>query len=192
MKNKISDEITKIKKELYLKESIKYFDKKGFKNSKISEIALELDTSVGTIYNIFKSKEGLYLEYLIFKLNVFLEKLNSEKVDEPLLNLAVYLKYKYEIFIQIDENENSDKIKDPYFFHKLDIDNHPVVHEIHNFIEKQFKALAIESSYSHGHLAILFKKFSDGFIESYMIEPFDTNSIIDNTIKMFLNGVIKK
>ena len=192
MKNKINNEITKIKKELYLKESIEYFDKKGYKNSKISEIATKLDTSVGTIYNIFKSKEGLYLEYLIFKLKVFLYKVLSEKSEDPMSNLAIYLKYKYEIITQIDKSSISDKIKDPYFFHKLDIESHPVVLEIHSFIEKQFKALEIESCYSHGHLAILFKKYSDGFIENYMIEPFNTDNIIENTIEMFLDGVIKK
>ncbi|MBU3013674.1 TetR/AcrR family transcriptional regulator [Poseidonibacter lekithochrous] len=191
MKKKISIEINKIKKELYVEESISYFDKKGFKNSKISEIAKELHTSVGTIYNLFNSKEELYLEYLIYKLKVFMGILNSKKTNIPLKNLENYLKYKYEIFIQIDENKNLPIINDPYFFHKLDISSNPVVEEIYIYLELQFKHIIKEPHISHRNLAILFKKFSDGFIESYITEEFETKNIIDITLDMFLNGVIK-
>ena len=91
--NKINQEINKLKKELYVEEVIKYFDDVGFKNSKITEIAKELDTSVGTIYNIFNSKEELYSEYLIYKLKRFQTNLENEKTDDPYSNLCVYLKY---------------------------------------------------------------------------------------------------
>ncbi len=192
MNNSINKEINKIKKELYLKESIKYFDEKGFKNSKVSELAKLLEISIGTIYNIFNSKEELYLEYLIFKLKVFIENLKRAETNKPLENLEIYLKYKYEIFIQIDKNNEKTLINDPYFFHKLDIVNHPIVNEIYKFLSKQFKLILPESKYSHNQIAILFKKFSDGFIESYIIEKYDTTNIIDNTINIFLHGLIKK
>ena len=53
MKSKINDELNKVKKELYLKAAAGYFDKCGYKNFKISQLAIELETSIGTIYNIF-------------------------------------------------------------------------------------------------------------------------------------------
>ena len=67
MKSKINDELNRVKKELYLKAAAVYFDKYGYKNFKISQLAVELETSIGTIYNLFISKENLYLEYLILK-----------------------------------------------------------------------------------------------------------------------------
>lgn len=190
--NKINQKVNEIKKELYVKESIPYFDITGYKNSKINEIAKILDTSVGTIYNIFNSKEELYLEYLIFKLKKFLEKLESEKTDDPFSNLSIYLKYKYEVFIQIDKNKSKPITNDPYFFHKLDIANHPIVDDIYIFLEEQFKLIVKEPHISYKHLAILFKKFSDGFIESYILEPYKTENIIDHTLTMFLNGLLRK
>ena len=75
MKNKINAEINKIKKDLYLKAASTYFDRKGYQNFKISQLARELEISVGTIYNLFNSKDDLYLEYLILKLENFLFKL---------------------------------------------------------------------------------------------------------------------
>lgn len=190
--NKINQKVNEIKKELYIKESIPYFDITGYKNAKINEIAKVLDTSVGTIYNIFNSKEELYLEYLIFKLKEFQENLEKEKTDDPFSNLCIYLKYKYEVFIQIDKNKSKPIVDDPYFFHKLDIVNHPVVNDIYVFLEEQFKLLVEEPHISYKHLAILFKKFSDGFIESYILEPFETKDIIDHTLAMFLNGLLRK
>ena len=190
--NKINQEISRIKKELYLEESIKYFDKIGFKNSKINDISKALDTSVGTIYNIFNSKEELYLEYLIYKLRKFLHNLEKEKTEDPYSNLCIYLKYKYEIFIQIDKNEVEPIISDPYFFHKLDIANHPIVDDIYVYLEEQFRLMIDEPYISYKHLAILFKKFSDGFIESYILEAYDTKHIVDHTLTMFLNGLLRK
>jgi len=192
MKNKINQEISKIKKELYLEEVIEYFDNIGFKDSKINEIAKVLDTSVGTIYNIFNSKEELYLEYLIYKLKRFQANLENEKTQDPYSNLCVYLKYKYEIFIHVNQKDSKPITNDPYFFHKLDIANHPIVEDIYVYLEEQFKEIIEEPYISYRHLAILFKKFSDGFIESYIVKPYDTENIIDHTLTMFLNGLIRK
>ncbi|WP_121626236.1 TetR/AcrR family transcriptional regulator [Poseidonibacter antarcticus] len=190
--NKINQEISKIKKELYLEESIKYFDTIGFKDSKINEISKALDTSVGTIYNIFNSKEELYLEYLIYKLRKFLHNIEKEKTEDPYANLCVYLKYKYEFFIYINENESKPITNDPYFFHKLDIAKHPIVDHIYDYLEEQFKLMIDEPYISYRHLAILFKKFSDGFIESYILEAYETQNIVDHTLTMFLNGLLRK
>ena len=134
MKNKINDELNKVKKDLYLKAAADYFDKSGYKNFKISHLAKELETSVGTIYNLFNSKDDLYLEYLILKLQNFLEKLKEKETSNPKENLEIYLESKYEIFIQIDKNRDETLINDPYFFHKLDISNHKIVDEIYDYL----------------------------------------------------------
>ena len=170
MKNKINDELNKVKKDLYLKAAADYFDKSGYKNFKISHLAKELETSVGTIYNLFNSKDDLYLEYLILKLQNFLEKLKEKETSNPKENLEIYLESKYEIFIQIDKNRDKTLINDPYFFHKLDISNHQIVDEIYDFLIRQFKKIYPNENMNYKHIATLFKKLSDGFIESYLIE----------------------
>lgn len=115
MKNKINDELNKVKKDLYLKAAADYFDKSGYKNFKISHLAKELETSVGTIYNLFNSKDDLYLEYLILKLQNFLEKLKEKETSNPKENLEIYLESKYEIFIQIDKNRDETLTNDHIF-----------------------------------------------------------------------------
>ena len=192
MKSKINDELNKVKRDLYLKASASYFDKCGYKNFKISQLAKELETSVGTIYNLFISKENLYLEYLILKLQNFLEKLKEKETSNPKENLEIYLESKYEIFIQIDKNRDETLTNDPYFFHKLDISNHKIVDEIYEYLIRQFKKMYPNENMNYKHIATLFKKLSDGFIESYLIEKYDTKNIVSDTIELFFHGLEKK
>ena len=192
MKNKINDELNKDKKDLYLKAAAQYFDKSGFKNFKISQLAIELETSVGTIYNLFGSKENLYLEYLILKLQNFLDTLKEKETQNPKENLELYLSCKYEIFIQIDNNTDDIITNDPYFFHKLDISNHPIVDEIYEYLIRQFTHLYPNKDMNYKHISTLFKKLSDGFIESYLIEKYDTKNIVSDTIELFFHGLEKK
>lgn len=185
MKNKINDEINRVKKDLYLKAASDYFDKVGYKNFKISHLAKELETSVGTIYNLFNSKDELYLEYLILKLQNFLDTLNEKETSNPKENLELYLASKYEIFIQIDKNREETLINDPYFFHKLDISNHKIVDEIYEYLIRQFKNIYPNNNLNYKHISTLFKKLSDGFIESYLLEKYDTKNIISDTMELF-------
>ncbi|MDY0051715.1 MAG: TetR/AcrR family transcriptional regulator [Aliarcobacter sp.] len=187
MKNKRNEELIKVKKDLYLKSASEYFDRYGYKNFKISHLAKELEISVGSIYNLFTSKEDLYLEYLILKLENFLVTLKFKEKNNPKENLELYLACKYEIFIQIDNNTT-----DPYFFHKLDISSHPIVDEIYDFLIRQFKQLYPNKDMNYKHVSTLFKKLSDGFIESYLIEKYDTKNIINDTIELFFHGLEKK
>ena len=192
MKNKINDELNKVKKDLYLKAAAQYFDKSGFKNFKISQLAIELETSVGTIYNLFGSKENLYLENQILKQQNFLHNLKEKETQNSKENLELYLSCKYEIFIQIDNNTDDIIINDPYFFHKLDISNHPIVDEIYEYLIRQFTHLYPNKDMNYKHISTLFKKLSDGFIESYLIEKYDTKNIVSDTIELFFHGLEKK
>ncbi|WP_419766378.1 MAG: TetR/AcrR family transcriptional regulator [Arcobacter sp.] len=186
MKSKIDEKVIAIKKEMYLNATAEYIDKNGYKNLKISQLAKYLELSVGTIYNIFGSKEDLYSEYLILKLKNFLEELNNNETKEPIENLKVYLNAKYKIFIQIDETKNYPVINDPFFFHKLDVINHKIVDDIYSFLQRQFKLLFPECKYDYYHITILFKKFSDGFIESYLLKKYNNSNIVDETIELFI------
>ncbi|RXJ84343.1 TetR/AcrR family transcriptional regulator [Arcobacter cloacae] len=192
MKNKINEEINRVKRDLYLKQASDYFDKYGYKNFKISQLAKELETSVGTIYNLFNSKDDLYLEYLILKLQNFMNSLNEKQTNDAWSNLELYLSCKYEIFMQIDKNRDTTIITDPYFFHKLDISNHKIVDDIYNFLIKQFKKLYPNSKMDYKHIAILFKKLSDGFIESYLLGKYDTKDVIKDTMNIFFKGLANK
>lgn len=193
MKAVVDKKINKIKKELYLNAAVEYIDNNGYKQLKISQLAKSLEISVGTIYNLFGSKEQLYLEYLILKFENFFKELIQNETENPRENLELYLKAKYKIFIQIDKKDNYPIIDDPFFFHKLDVINHPVVMKIYQFLAKQFRLIyKFENLEEAMHFTILFKKLSDGYIESYMLKKFDTTNIVEDTMNHFFKGLDNK
>ena len=121
-----------------------------------------------------------------------MDTLKEKETQNPKENLELYLSCKYEIFIQIDNNTDDIIINDPYFFHKLDISNHPIVDEIYEYLIRQFTHLYPNKDMNYKHISTLFKKLSDGFIESYLIEKYDTKNIVSDTIELFFHGLEKK
>ncbi|HKL74879.1 MAG TPA: TetR/AcrR family transcriptional regulator [Halanaerobiales bacterium] len=91
------------KKELIRKAAINVMSKKGFYNTKTSEIAEEANVAVGTIYNYFKNKEDI-LNY-IFKYELEKRMKNLKKIKQQNLNFWEKLeKFLNFHFKEIKEN----------------------------------------------------------------------------------------
>jgi len=191
MANQINKKIKKIKRELYIETSAKYFETSGYENAKMSDLAKDLEVSVGTLYKIFESKENLYFEYILYQINQFVKKLNDNASSDPIENLKLYLQYTYEPFIEKRKSIEYTMTNDPFFFHKLNADKEHTMDGVFDFLARQFELIIKDDTVDHRHIAILFKKLSDGYAESYMIKEFDTTNVIDDTIDLFLNGILK-
>lgn len=191
MSNKINKKIKKIKRELYIETSAKYFETSGYENAKMSDLAKELEVSVGTLYKIFESKENLYFEYILYQINQFVKKLNDNASSDPIENLKLYLQYTYEPFIEKRKSIEYTLTNDPFFFHKLNADKEHTMDGVFDFLAQQFESILKDDTVDYRHIAILFKKLSDGYTESYMIKEFDTTNVIDETVDLFLNGILK-
>lgn len=87
------------KKELIRKAAINVMSKKGFYNTKTSEVAEEANVAVGTIYNYFKNKEDI-LDY-IFRYELEKRMNNLKKIKEQNLNFWE----KIESFLQFHFKE---------------------------------------------------------------------------------------
>lgn len=190
MGNKISKKATRAKKRLYIKTSAKYFEDVGYENAKMSDLAKDLKISVGTLYKIFDSKENLYFEYILYQISLFEKILSSNQTKDPLENLKLYLQYKYKYFITHQNSIELSLAHDPFFFHKLNMHKKHPMDAIFDFLAKQLKQIVQDDKLDYKHLAILFKKLSDGYAESYKMKNFDTTNVIDDTIDLFLNGVL--
>jgi len=191
MSNKIDEKLKKIKRELYIETSAKYFEEYGYKNAKMSDLAKELEVSVGTLYKMFESKENLYFEYILYQIKQFVNTLNNNASDDPIENLKLYLQYTYEPFIKKRKSIEYTLTNDPFFFHKLNANKEHVMDGVFDFLAQQFESILKDDTVDYRHIAVLFKKLSDGYTESYMIKEFDTATVIDDTVDLFLNGVVK-
>ena len=190
MGNKISKKSTELKRKIYLKAAVKHFEEFGYENANMSKLAKELKISVGTLYKVFDNKENLYFEYILHQIDNFVKILNDSKTNDPIANLKHYLEYKYNYFITNSKSIELSLAHDPFFFHKLNTKNTHPMDKIFEFLAKQFKDILKNDKIDYKHIAILFKKLSDGYTESYRIKEFDTSNVIDDTIKLFLNGIL--
>jgi len=88
----IKEGSTDDKKQRIVRAAMKVFAKKGFYNSRVSEIAREADVADGTIYLYFKNKDDILIslfEYEMKKMIAYMRK-EIEKCDGPLERLQVF------------------------------------------------------------------------------------------------------
>jgi len=64
MSETIKTKLQDVKRQLILDEAAVLFETQGFEQLKVSELAKSVGVSVGTIYGLFESKEGLYFAYV--------------------------------------------------------------------------------------------------------------------------------
>lgn len=64
MSETIKTKLQDVKRELILDEAAVLFETLGFEQLKVSELAKSVGVSVGSIYGLFESKEGLYFAYV--------------------------------------------------------------------------------------------------------------------------------
>src|SRR6056297_1975242 len=69
---------TSEKRERILQGALKAFAKKGFYNTKVSEIASEAGVADGTIYLYFKNKDDLLISLFEDRMEWVIERLRSE------------------------------------------------------------------------------------------------------------------
>ena len=78
----IKDKIHELKKELLLEEASKQFEEIGYEHMKVADLAKTAQVSVGTIYALFNSKEGLYLAYIEHQINNFYLELEDRALSK--------------------------------------------------------------------------------------------------------------
>jgi len=190
MPNNVNKKTALLKKKAYIKASAKYFEKYGYEEANMTKLAKELGVSVGTLYKIFENKENLFFEYILYQIDYFSDILIKKQTDNSIDNLKLYLKYKYKYFTTNKKSIELSLGHEPFFFHKLNKHKQHPMKKIFNFLAIQFKDILKNDEIDYNHIAILFKKVSDGYIESHKMKEFDTTNAIDNTINLFLNGIL--
>ncbi len=99
MSSTIKSKMQDLKRDLILEEASILFESKGFEELKVSELAKTVGVSVGTIYGMFESKEGLYMAYVRCQIVSYVEEMerrfeNIESADEQ-LRMAFQLKFEH-------------------------------------------------------------------------------------------------
>ncbi|MCH9814406.1 MAG: TetR/AcrR family transcriptional regulator [Epsilonproteobacteria bacterium] len=182
-------EVEKLKRELIITESIKYFETNGYEQTKIVEIAKSLNISVGTIYAFFKSKEKLYLQCIMTNINNFYEMLGSHLTDDPKENLKIMLRFKFEFLMRKEKVMKESLEADPLFNQKVSLSEEKPLEKIYLQLEKELQAVIQKPELDYRLTAIAFNRYSDAYLEHWFSHKYDLLGAVDEIIENFLQGV---
>lgn len=94
-----------MKKELILQEASQIFEVSGYENMKISVLAKNVGVSQSTIYSMFESKDGLYIEYIRLQIKNFLEELIPLTINcTSIEKLYKFTALKFEYYMKRKSN----------------------------------------------------------------------------------------
>ncbi len=98
MKNNVNHEKND-KHEQILRAAIKTFARKGFYNTRISDIAKEANVADGTIYLYFKNKDTLLVSLFEESMNQIIHMVHERlaEVDDPIEQLRTFIKFHFEL-----------------------------------------------------------------------------------------------
>lgn len=96
-----------LRKEIILEAAEGVFADKGYYDAAVEEIAARAEISIGTLYNLFTNKEGLFLTVIEQRVNHFLQEITqcaeagrtaAEKLDALLTGIFTYLEQHQAFF----------------------------------------------------------------------------------------------
>lgn len=96
-----------LRKEIILEAAEAVFASKGYYDAAVEDIAARAEISIGTLYNLFTNKEGLFLTVVEQRINHFLQQLAQrtatvqtapEKLDALLTGIFEYLEQQQAFF----------------------------------------------------------------------------------------------
>ncbi len=136
--SRLNAKMKNMKRDLILEKATEMFDKHGFEELKVSDLAHEAGVSVGTIYAYFESKEGLFSACIaqeIERVSTELEKLFAQGLPfEQMLEETI--KIKFDTITQKRKSLESGALSNPFFFESQQIEHKEAFDKIYGlFIE---------------------------------------------------------
>ncbi|MDD2839205.1 MAG: TetR/AcrR family transcriptional regulator, partial [Sulfuricurvum sp.] len=97
-----------LKREVLLEEATNLFIRDGYENMKIADLAKNTGVSVGAIYTMFGSKEGIYHNYILGQIEYYIEIMEEKISDcsDPKEMLMIITEIKFSAIIK---NRNAIK-----------------------------------------------------------------------------------
>ena len=195
MKDKIKQKVLEAKKEAILEVLADYFNRVGYANSTASDIAKELNISVGALYKLFNSKDELYFEYIKYQINIFYKELLRQtiKLNNPKDKLKKYIELKFATFCAKKQAFQDPLLGDPLFFTKFNANNSNIIEPIAKFLEEQFKELhKVEPLKITNCMqaAYIFNANVMAYIDYWLIYDGELNSKVDECFDISMSGLL--
>jgi len=196
LKDKIKQKVIEAKKEAILDILTDYFNRVGYANATASDIAKELNISVGALYKLFNSKDELYFEYIKHQINIFYKNLLKETIaiNNPKDRLKKYIELKFNTFCAKKQAFADPLLGDPLFFTKYNANNSSIIEPIAKYLEEQLKELHTITPLKITNFmqsAYIFNANTMAYIDYWLVYGGDLKSKVDECFNIALTGLIK-
>jgi len=188
----IKQEMEILKKELLLKEASLMFEDVGYEQMKVASLAKSAQVSVGTIYALFHSKEGLYLTYIEHQINNFFIELENKTsaTMTPTQKIHLFIELKFSYYTQKRKAIEQSATNNPLFFNTLAQEHSEAFQKIYSYLEKCFREINPEIGQEKAtRMAFAINGFSDGYISLWLECRDDLMQRVDEVSVLFINMV---
>ncbi len=188
----IKDKINDLKKELLLEEASKQFEEIGYERMKVIDLAKTAKVSIGTIYQLFNSKEGLYLAYIEHQINIFFTELEDKTAhcNDAKVKIHTFIKLKFSYYAQKRKAFEQNAVNNPLFFNLLTKEHSKPFEKIYNFLGQCFMELNPSLDNEKAlRMAFAINGFSDGYISHWLDNDSDILEYIDEVSDSFIRMV---
>jgi AcrR family transcriptional regulator len=189
----IKTKMNELKKDLLLQEASVLFEETGYEEMKVADLAKIAGVSIGTIYGLFESKEGLYLAYIEHQIHTFTNELEKRTfhIDDAVLKLKVFIELKFSYYTDKCEALNHSVKNNPFFFSAFYQENAHPFENIFLFQATCFKELNSNLNDEDAmQMAYLFNGFSDGYVSRWFEVQDDLTGKVDEACELFV-GMVK-
>jgi AcrR family transcriptional regulator len=189
----IKKKIEELKEELLLEEASRMFEESGYGQMRVVDLAKTAKVSVGTIYSLFQSKEGLYLAYIEHQINNFFTELQQRvSIDTtPKQKMHNYIELKFSYYTHKRKAIEQSATNNPLFFNTTYSEHSKPFQKIYYYLSECFMELNPKlDSESAITMAFAFNGFSDGYISQWLESGNNLLDKVDEVTDLF-TGMIE-
>lgn len=183
--------VQELKRDLILEEATNLFIKEGYENMKISDLAKNAGVSIGAIYGLFGSKEGLYNQYVMNQMEYYIDLIQRElhHHTNPIEMLKVVTKIHFSAMIKNKNALKESIVSDPTFFLNISADeDNPLMNFYHYVTKAVMEPLSktLECPIEPLELSFLYDGIVLGMTKYWIVTGGDLMGRADETVEYFL------
>jgi AcrR family transcriptional regulator len=188
----IKDKVNEVKKQFLLEEASLQFETLGYEQMKVVDLAKTAKVSVGTIYSLFDSEEGLYLAYIEHQINNFYLELEtrSSNSSSAELNIHNFIELKFSYYTQKRKAIEQSATNNPLFFNTLAKEHSKPFQKIYSYLGRCFIELNPTLDEEKAlRMAFAINGFSDGYISQWLEGDDNLLDRVDEVTELFVKMI---
>lgn len=190
----MQSQINELRKELILKSASAYFKEFGYDKTQIDKIAKELSIGVGTIYSIFGSKEGLFIEWMFSILeNAYKEVRRAIEAESDLIEkFKIFIHYKLDYY-EVNKATLVDYMQNNQFFLKNTArrKENPMI-KVYSMMAGVIEEFCNSQGLVHDDYSVMAYTLDglvNAYIERFSLDEVNLTTKTDEVLRIFLNSL---